>query len=327
VVAPTYGEFADADAIERIVAAAEELGFDSLWVGDHVVLPDYAAESLPPRWFEALTTVVHGLARTKRLRFGTDVLVAPYRNPVLLAKMVATAIELSGDRIELGLAAGYMKGEFEALGLDFSRRGAITEEYVEVLRLLFETDGPVSHAGREISLDRVHFGPRPSSPPPILLGGNAPAAAARAARAGDGWHPLYPSFEDYASLRSAMSAQRGEEGRVGPYLWSYSCPLCEIRPDDASSGTSARANDIDGYLPDLPTAPSGRLRFRGRAADLREDFTDLATIGVQQAVLRFWIPGSPVDAARYVEQMTAFAVEVMPAITPREPHADTMASR
>ena len=133
VVVPTWGAFGEARKIRRLIQRAEELGYASVWVGDHLLLPDYAIHLSPANWYEAMACCLVGLGWTTRLRFGTDVLVAPYRDPRLLAKMAATADQLSGGRLTLGLGVGFLEGELRALGTDPGQRGAITDEVLAVM--------------------------------------------------------------------------------------------------------------------------------------------------------------------------------------------------
>lgn len=159
VVVPTYDDYGNAGVIRRLIGDAERLGYDSVWFGDHLIVPGYAIRQTDPHWYEALSCAILGLGLTHRLSFGMDVLVAPYRNPILLAKMAATASELSSGRLMLGLGVGFLKGEFEALGAPFARRGSMTDEYLKVLRLLFEGRGPLSHHGEWVRFDDMYFGP------------------------------------------------------------------------------------------------------------------------------------------------------------------------
>lgn len=106
VVIPTWGAYGDPDRIWRLIERAEALDYESAWVGDHLMLPDYATPYSPANWYEALTCCFVAMGRTERIRFGTDVLVAPYRDPRLLAKMAATADRLSGGRLTLGMGVG-----------------------------------------------------------------------------------------------------------------------------------------------------------------------------------------------------------------------------
>ena len=154
----------------QLVLEVEALGFDSAWFGDHIVLPADRPEYIGSSWLDAMACVNLGLGMTNRLKFGTDVLVAPYRNPLLLAKMAATASLLSGGRFILGLGIGWLKGEFAALGCPpFEDRAEVTEDYFRVIRQMFEERGDLSYAGRWISYDRIAFEPKPAQPLPSII--------------------------------------------------------------------------------------------------------------------------------------------------------------
>ena len=215
VVIPPYGPFQDPEELWSVVAAAEELGFASVWFGDHIVVPPYAAALTPPDWFDAVALCLVGLGRTTTLRFGTDVLVAPYRRPVEFAHLAASADKLGGGRLTLGMGVGFLEGEFEALQTPYAERGAVTDEYLKVLRLLWESEGqPVSYSGRWVSFSNVLFGPAPAQKPlPLLVGGNGDRALRRAALLGDGWHPLFCSPEQYQAGRERIRQLLTENGR------------------------------------------------------------------------------------------------------------------
>jgi probable F420-dependent oxidoreductase len=315
VVVPTFDHFGAGAVITDLIAVAEDLGFDSVWFGDHVVVPDYAVHLTPPNWFDALACAIHGMATSSRLTFGTDVLVAPYRSPLVVAKLVASAVALSGDRLALGCGVGYIRGEFAALGVSFEDRGAITDEYLEVMRLLFRASGPTSFAGEFVRFSDVHFGPAPTLPPPLLVGGNADRAIDRAARLGDGWHPLFPSPERYAIARERIIRRRAELGNSDPFLFSYSCPHSQVLDARQAPAPPPHEGDVADYdyLPALPHTPSGRRRFTGTPDELWEDFDALRTAGVEQAVVRFYIPGDTATTVEHhIEQMRRFAMVVLP---------------
>jgi probable F420-dependent oxidoreductase len=318
VVIPTFDQYANAASFRRIVEALERLDFDSAWFGDHVVLPrDYPAY-MSPDWMDAVTCAIAGLGMTSRLSFGTDVLVAAYRNPILLAKMAASAAQLAPGRLMVGLGIGWLAGEFEALGgPPFSSRASVLEEYLTVMRALFETEGPVSHQGERIAFDGVHFGPRPSPSPPLLVGGNHPKAIRRAALLGDGWHPLFMGATDYADGRAEIERIRAERGITRPFTFSYSASQSRILPEGVSgvrtpSSHERPHDDESSYAPTSPL-DGGRQRFIGTAAQVREDCALFAEAGVEQLVIRHAVPLDPdVAIDQLLEQLELFAAEVLP---------------
>ena len=319
VVIPTYDHYGNAGVIRRLIGDAERLGYDSVWFGDHLIVPGYAVRQTDPHWFEALSCAILGMGMTDRLSFGMDVLVAPYRNPILLAKMAATASELSSGRLMLGLGVGFLKGEFEALGAPFERRGPMTDECLKVLRLLFEGRGPLSYHGEWVSFDDMYFGPTPARPPPLLVGGNHERAIERAARLGDGWHPLFTSPELYARGRARINQIRAREGLMSrPFTFSYSCAQTRIlargeSPPQAFSQKIQAPSDYE-YIPEAGRVPDGRQRFIGTAEELRGDIAAFAAAGVDQIVLRFAMPQDPVVTVdRIGDHWRLFSDEVLPA--------------
>ncbi len=318
VVIPSFDQFANASAFGRLVKAVEELGYDSAWLGDHIVMPQNAPAYLGTRWHEAMTYAIHGLALTSRLSFGTDILVAPYRDPLLLAKMSATASDLSNGRFQLGLGIGWLKGEFEALGSPaFADRADVTDEYLRVMRHLFISDGALSFKGRWINFQDVFFEPKAALPPPLLVGGNHPNAIRRAALLGDGWHPLFMSEQGYAAGKAEILRLRAEAGNKDPFIFSYSCPQTRVLAAEAAAIQTvvATVSETQGtsYAPDSPRDSTGRLRFIGTVAQLREDFHAFSRAGVDQIVLRFAVPNDPdIGIEAHLDQLRLFAAEVLP---------------
>ncbi len=293
---PAYGAGADGAAVADLVSAGDELGFDSAWLPDHVAVPDYAAAvNLSPPFLEPMAACAWGLGATSRLRFGTDVLVAPYRHPLVVAAMAGTLGRLAGDRLVLGVGIGYLRGEFEVLGADYDDRAATTEEWVRAVRNppdgFSVVDAP--------------------TPVPIWIGGNSVRAVRRAALLGDGWHPLWLPSEDYAKRAAAHhgdpksgrhrrrlhllvqrrvhAVRRPSRGRVA----------AAARTGAGRLGVPVRARGVD--------RPDGRPRLVGSPDDLIGDLALLAEAGVDHVTLRF----GTTDPA----PLERFARDVMPALT------------
>jgi probable F420-dependent oxidoreductase len=151
-------------------------------------------------------------AVTERLRFFTNIYILPARNPLLVAKAVGTAAVLSHDRVALGVGVGWMREEFEALGQEFSDRGARTNEAIDVLRLLW-AGGMVEYHGKHYAFDRLEMSPAPERPIPIYCGGLSEPALRRAARRCDGWISVVHSVEEIRDFASRLAALRAEAGR------------------------------------------------------------------------------------------------------------------
>lgn len=313
VVVPTFDQYAQNAHFRKIVLSIENLGYDSAWFGDHVVFPREYPSYLNPCWFEALSCAMVGLGMTSRLKFGTDVLVAPYRNPVLLAKMATTASQLSDGRLMLGMGIGWLEGEFDALSTPaFSSRAKATEEYLSVMRRLFEQDGPISFSGNWIELDEVTFEPKPAYPLPLLVGGNHEKAVQRAALYGDGWHPLFMSDSDYAKGKRAIQEARQAQQITRPFTFSYSCSNTRILSADSAPRLS-EPGESSSYAPSKPVDKDGRPRFIGTTRQMRQDCEVYARAGVEQLVIRFAIPlDGEVDIEEYLHQLEWFAGEVLP---------------
>jgi len=196
ITVPNYGKFADRESILEISIAAEELGFDSLWVSDHVVLPNNH-KGFGNIFYEPIVTLSYIAAKTKTIKLGTSVIVLPYRNPVVLAKQISTLDVLSGGRVVFGVGAGWLKEEFEALGVNYAQRGQTTDEYLEIIKELYTDDSP-SYNGRYNKFSDISFYPKPQQKPypPIWVGGNSNSALKRAVKYGSGWHVVGSTPEE-----------------------------------------------------------------------------------------------------------------------------------
>jgi probable F420-dependent oxidoreductase len=182
------GEQSTRETIRACALAAEQLGFDALFVSDHLCIPPDDTEGSGGRYLDVLATLAYLAGATDRIRLGVSVLVLPYRPAVLTAKQIASIQELSGGRMILGVGVGWMKREFEALGIDQRLRGRISNETLRVLRHLFSTQAQ-AYRGDLVNFPPFIFEPRPPCPP-IWIGGSGDPAIARVLEFGDGWHPM-----------------------------------------------------------------------------------------------------------------------------------------
>ncbi len=205
IVLPTFGPGASRLAIIDTALAAERLGFDSVWVTDHLALPQADAERFG-RIFEALTTLSYLAASTSRVRLGISTLVLPQRNPVEVAKEVATIDALSGGRVIFTAGIGWSEGEYDNLGQDFKNRGRRMDEALKVLRTIWRGGTTVSFQGEFYRFTQAVISPPPvqAGGPPLWVAGNSPAALMRAVYYADGWHPTSLGAEKIAEQLSAV---------------------------------------------------------------------------------------------------------------------------
>jgi probable F420-dependent oxidoreductase len=212
---PHFRQVASPEAIRHVAQRAEHLGYDGIWVSDHIVIPSSAVGRFGSMFYEPLTVLAFAAAATSKVRLGTTVLILPYRNPLVTAKVLATLDVLSGGRVTAGMAVGWTEDEFKALGVPFKERGALSDEYIAAFKVLWTQDRPEFH-GQYVRFKNIAFEPKPVQKPhiPIWIGGNSKRAIRRAAALGDCWHPTRPLVEDVkagvAYLRE-VCAQRGRE--------------------------------------------------------------------------------------------------------------------
>ena len=212
-----FGPCADPDVQRRTALAAEEAGFESVWTGEHVALPIQGNPVPTPAetpFLDSVGALTRVAALTSRIRLGTGILVLPHHNPVLLAKSLATLDVLSGGRLIAGFGGGYAEAEFRSIGVDFHRRGAITDDSLRAIRALWTETEP-AYEGRFARFAGIRFEPKPVQRPhpPIVIGGQAPAALMRAAREGDGWYGFALSVAQTAPIVGELARLRRELGR------------------------------------------------------------------------------------------------------------------
>ena len=218
------GRYVDGRKAIELVQAAEDAGFESAWTVEHTVVPE-GHESVYPYSPDGrmaggvydfplpdpLIWMTWVLAHTSAIKLGTGILILPQHSPVITAKQVATLDVMSGGRVLLGIGVGWLKEEFEAIGVPFEDRGARTDEYVAVLRALWSQSSP-SFAGRSINFDGAYCRPQPvRGSVPIHVGGHSRVAARRAGRIGDGFFPARGNPADLVALARAEAATAGRD--------------------------------------------------------------------------------------------------------------------
>ena len=215
----------DHQASMEICRRAEAAGFESLWGGEHVILPSkiessypYTADGKIPAMPDTpipdpLIWLAFAAAAAPSMRLGTCILIVPQRNPLILAKELATLDQLSGGKVELGLGVGWLQEEFDALGVPWERRGARNDEYIEAMRTLWS--GPeVEFHGEFVDFPTVTCSPRPVQPTiPILVGGDSEVAIRRAARLADGYFPGEGDVDRLAALITRVRQAAEDAGR------------------------------------------------------------------------------------------------------------------
>jgi len=192
---PQAGPAASADAISEVAELAESLGFADVWVSDHLIIPADAKYPPSAYIYEPLAVMAWVAAKTSRVKIGTTVLVLPMRNPIVIAKSLASIDLLSGGRVILGTAAGWLKAEFDALGIPFNERGRRTDEALEMIQRLWKDDNiNASYPVHQSEIVNMRAKPQPKGTIPIWIGGHANVALKRASRVGDGWHGAFLSI-------------------------------------------------------------------------------------------------------------------------------------
>ncbi len=291
------------DQVLAIAEQSDELGFDTVWAGDHLSLHTNPRAPYPyspgePYWIPSDTPILDPLAtvallagRTQRVKLGFGVLVVPYRHPLITAKIVATIDVFSNGRVILGVGAGWYAEEFEATGADYEKRGPITDDYIGYFREAFSNDYP-DFRGEFFQLTGMSFLPRPIQPRlPIWVGGNTRPAMRRAARFGDGWDTL-------GIRRDQLEAEVGQMKR-----------LCEQHGRDIRDLTiCVRGINFDLH-PSADRSPN-RPPLNGSLEQVLADIRWYEKLGIGHMILGTGMPGW--DAAAMLQRTKLFAREIMP---------------
>jgi probable F420-dependent oxidoreductase len=221
----SVGAFATAEGATAIATAADEMGLESIWPVEHVIIPDGYQSRYPyhdsgriPMGETAdlpdpLLWLAYVAGQTRRIRLATGILIVPQRNPLILAKECATLDRLSNGRFELGIGVGWLAEEFEALGVPFEDRGGRTDDYCAAMAALWSQE-KASYHGKYVDFDGAISQPRPiNGSVPIIIGGHSPAAARRAGRDGRGLFPAAAKDGDFPRLFEIMRAEARSHGR------------------------------------------------------------------------------------------------------------------
>ncbi|HEU4946703.1 MAG TPA: LLM class flavin-dependent oxidoreductase [Kribbella sp.] len=243
---PNFGPGTDPGMLRSWAQTVEGLGFDLLMVSDHVVVTPDVAEQYPAPFYEPFTTLSWLAGITREIRLGTTVLIAPYRHPLLVARMVANLNQLSDERLVLGVGVGWARQEFEALGVPFEQRGQLTDDLLRGLRTAWADDG-------DYRTGRI----------PIWVGGNSGAGLRRAVRFGDAWHPLRSRLGWLRDRLDRLKAVADEEDR----------PIPEFAPR------------IVLRLTETPIAIADRLAGEGTIEQVVDDLDELRLLGADTVVL------------------------------------------
>jgi probable F420-dependent oxidoreductase len=293
------------EQLRNVAQRAEALGYDHVWVSDHIILPkkvdsfypyaeDGVATFKPDEpYYEPLSALNFIAGCTQRVRLGTHVLIIPYRNPVLTAKILSTLDVLSGGRVILGAGVGWMEEEFQAMGLDtYKDRGAVTDEYLQVYKELW-TKEDASFDGKYYQISDTGFEPKPVQKPhpPVWIGGHSGPAVRRAAKYGDGWMPIGlrpPAILEPEELAGKIARLRKLTVEAG-------------RAEDAVAltfSTGVVFNDAAG---------SSRAWMQGNPDQIASDLRQYQDLGVSNFIVNF--QGGTVPELQ--ENMERFSREVI----------------
>lgn len=257
------------DVLADTAVAAEAAGFESLWAGEHVILPDPQVPPSPmgPQdpALDPLLALTWAAARTRSIRLATGIVILPQRNPVVLAKEVASLDVLSGGRFTLGVGVGYLEPEFRAIGANFEERGAVTDDFIEAMSHLWYDASP-EHHGPFSSFAGVDAHPRPVQRPiPIVIGGHAPPAYRRAVVRGHGWYGFGLTPQQVAKSLEGLAEAAAQVERppaLGPLEITVT-PRGRLTAETAEAFAAAGVHRLVPTLP--PTADSVEATIEGIA--------------------------------------------------------------
>ena len=310
---PGRGPMATPENLGIIANKGEEFGFDALLTGDHILVPKAISSPYPyteggefpgsatGESMEQITLLSYIAGQTSKIRLVTSVLIVPHRNPLIAAKSLATLDVLSGGRLVVGVGVGWMREEFQALGLPpFEERGAVTDEYIKAFKTLWTEDDP-SFEGKYVSFDDISFLPKPVQKPhpPIWVGGESRPALRRAAELADGWYPLgsNPTFP----MGTPEELQAGLE-RLAQYAQRFHRDPSEIE-------TIYRTHQFELTK---TAAGADRMPFVGNADQIAGDIRRYQDMGVTTMIWDFL--RQTVDMDQMLGLMEDFSRQVWPKV-------------
>lgn len=248
--------------IHATARMAEDYGFDSVWIPDHIIVPRAVQERYGPVYYDAIAVLSYLAGVTSRVRLGTTVLVVPYRHPVVLAKQIASVDQLCDGRLIFGIGVGWAEAEFQTLGLPFAERGRRTDEALRLMQALWTQEAP-QFRGTYYTLSDILFHPKPvQHPMPIWIGGNSRAALRRTASLATGWHPIDLPPDRLRDAWQALHTESQRQGRPVPDL----CPRFTVRLQEQAADHTRRF-------------------MEGNAGQIAEDLLQVKTIGASHVVL------------------------------------------
>ena len=265
------GSMSRPDALAEAARAAEAAGFDSAWAGEHIVLPDPQVPPSPMRpqdpALDSLLALTWAAAHTTTIRLATGIVILPQRNPVVLAKQVATLDVLSGGRVILGIGAGYLEPEFRAVGANYPERGAVTDEYLDAMSALWYDAHPAYH-GRFADFAGVDAYPRPLQQPiPLITGGHSAPAYRRAVARAHGWYGYWLTPQQAAASLAGLAAAADRVPRpaeLGELEISVT-PRGRMTPRLAAEFAAAGVHRLVVLAPPAPDGPAQAIEAAAAA--------------------------------------------------------------
>ena len=260
------GSMSQPDDVAQAAREAEAAGFDSLWAGEHVVLPDPRVRPSPMHpqdpALDPLLALAWAAAHTVTIRLATGIVILPQRNPLVLAKQVASLDVLSGGRVMLGIGAGYLEPEFRAVGANFAERGAVTDEYLDAMQALWYDQHPAYH-GRFADFAGIDAHPRPlQRPVPLVVGGESGPAYRRAVARAHGWYGYALTPQQAAASVAGLAAAAGRVQRpaeLGELEISVT-PRSQITRDLAAEFARAGVHRLVLLAPPAPDGPAQTIQ-------------------------------------------------------------------